>query len=465
MGKLSFLKFLDSNKNYLIIFNYRIQYRILKRGSELLKVGGRLVYSTCSLNPLENEAVLCRILKESRGALHLVDASASLPGLKYKQGMNYWEPGTNDQVFYKKWEDVPPKWHTIIRPHMFAPDEEEIKTYHLERSIRILPHQQNTGGFFVAVFEKTAVLHWEGGARATKKQEEEINKERKKEADAANNVEENSTTVEEEEIPTTTTEMKEEKKSVPWGPQRKKHVGYKEDPYVFFKGNEEAFKSIKSFYCLNDEFDSTCLLTRSEGGKMKNIYFCSKEVQDLVTRNEHIVKIINTGVKTFARCDNKNSKCAFRLAQEGLGGLKGFIGPDRRAVLQKEDLIKLLQCDDPTKPPEIASLTEFTQLRIRELSHGSCVLQYNDDKLSLTLVGWRGTHSLRAYVDSNETVHVLRLLGADISKYGLFIFFKYFFNVNLFAFFYLQKLINLRRTRKLKKSRRKVKMLLRMENH
>lgn len=396
----------------LILVYSRIQYRILKRGAELLKVGGRLVYSTCSLNPLENEAVLCRILKEARGALHLVDASASLPGLKYKPGMNYWEPGTNDQVFYKKWEDVPPKWHTIIRPHMFAPDEEEIKGYHLERSMRILPHQQNTGGFFVAVFEKTEKLFWEGAVRASKKQEEEVNKQR----DAANNVRE------EENTTTEKPEPKEEKKSVPWGPQRKKHVGYKEDPYVFFKGNEEAFKSIKSFYCLNDEFDSTCLLTRSEGGKMKNIYFCSKEVQDLVTKNEHIVKIINTGVKTFARCDNKNSKCAFRLAQEGLGGLKGFIGPDRRATLQKEDLIKLLQCDDPTKPPEISGLTEVTQVRIRELSHGSCVLQYNDDKLSLTLVGWRGTHSLRAYVDSNETVHVLRLLGADISKYGLFFF-------------------------------------------
>lgn len=401
-----------------LILNYsRIQYRILKRGSELLKVGGRLVYSTCSLNPLENEAVLCRILKEARGALHLVDASASLPGLKYKPGMNYWEPGTNDQVFYKKWEDVPPKWHTIIRPHMFAPPEEEIKGYHMEKSMRILPHQQNTGGFFVAVFEKTETLPWEGAIRATKKQEEEVNRQR----EAANNA------PEEEKTTTEKPEPKEEKKSVPWGPQRKKHVGYKEDPYVFFKGEEEAFKSIKSFYCLNDEFDSTCLLTRSEGGKMKNIYFCSKEVQDLVTKNEHIVKIINTGVKTFARCDNKNSKCAFRLAQEGLGGLKGFIGPDRRAILQKEDLVKLLQCDDPTKPPEISGLTEVTQVRIRELSHGSCVLQYNDDKLSLTLVGWRGTHSLRAYVDSNETVHVLRLLGADISKYGSFHFLLNFF--------------------------------------
>lgn len=33
-------------------------------------------------------------------------------------------------------------------------------------------------------------------------------------------------------------------------------------------------------------------------------------------------------------------------------------------------------------------------------------------------MGWRGTSSLRAYVDSSETLHILRLLGADISKFG-----------------------------------------------
>lgn len=46
---------------------FRIQYRILKRGLELLNVGGRLVYSTCSFNPVENEAVVNRILTDAKG--------------------------------------------------------------------------------------------------------------------------------------------------------------------------------------------------------------------------------------------------------------------------------------------------------------------------------------------------------------------------------------------------------------
>jgi multisite-specific tRNA:(cytosine-C5)-methyltransferase len=37
---------------------HEVQAGILTRSLELLASGGRLVYSTCSLNPLENEAVM-----------------------------------------------------------------------------------------------------------------------------------------------------------------------------------------------------------------------------------------------------------------------------------------------------------------------------------------------------------------------------------------------------------------------
>lgn len=43
-----------------------IQYKILETAAGYLKVGGELVYSTCTLNKLENEDVVCRFLENNK---------------------------------------------------------------------------------------------------------------------------------------------------------------------------------------------------------------------------------------------------------------------------------------------------------------------------------------------------------------------------------------------------------------
>ena len=58
---------------------HALQLQIALRGVALLKVGGLMAFSTCSLNPIENEAVVAELLRSSKGALKLLDVTGELP--------------------------------------------------------------------------------------------------------------------------------------------------------------------------------------------------------------------------------------------------------------------------------------------------------------------------------------------------------------------------------------------------
>lgn len=376
-----------------------VQYRIARRGAEMLEIGGRMVYSTCSLNPIENEAVLCRLIRECGGAMELVDASEAVKGLKYNPGMTYWEPASKDLRFFKSWSELPPELHTHINKEMFAPPAEEISKYNLQHCIRVLPHQQNTGAFFVSVLEKRKLMPWEDEVN-----EKALLSNARKLASAKDGSDAVATTDDGAENP-------RKRKKIHYG-------GFREDPFVFFTPQEEVFTQLKNFYELDDTFNPECLLTRCETGKKKNIYLCSPEIRSILKNNELNIKLINSGVKTFSRCDNRNMECSFRLANEGLHNVDQFIGDKRRIHLTRDDLIMMLNNLDPQNPPQVSALTEEVQRQHEAITSGSCVLHLKDEKMELHLVGWRGNRTLRAYIDVNDSVHMLRLLGADLTKYG-----------------------------------------------
>ncbi|XP_029665514.1 tRNA (cytosine(34)-C(5))-methyltransferase [Formica exsecta] len=396
-----------------------IQYRIAKRGLELLTVGGRMVYSTCSLNPIENEAVLHRLLCETGDSVQLIDCRDLVPGLLCDPGVTHWKPASKNLQYYNTWDDVPEQWQTQVRPKMFPPQANEASTFHLERCMRILPHHQDTGGFFVAVLEKVKSLPWESEAYTLNQNVPNLsNIENKdglipKEETSQDKLSESGKRI-----------LEEEKKSRDLQRKRRRIVGYREDPFVFFKDEtEDVWQSIKDFYGISNDLDPQCLLVRCHEGKKKNIYFTSPAIRDIVISNENKVKMINTGVKTFVRCDNKNMNCAFRLAQEGMQSIIHYISDNRKLKISREDLIMLLQSDDPHTPPEIVKLNPDTQERLKDFTTGSCILLYKEEKtdninqLNLQLVGWRGIMSLRAYVPTCDAIHYLRLLGADCSKF------------------------------------------------
>ncbi|KAL4448837.1 hypothetical protein ABPG77_007554 [Micractinium sp. CCAP 211/92] len=132
---------------------HSLQLRIALRACELLRVGGRLVYSTCTFNPIEDEAVVAEVLRRTKGAFELVDVSDSLPGLRRLPGMQRWKVRDRDR-WYTTWEEG--KEGFKLDPTMFPDEQSDAMPLHL--CMRFLPHHQNTGGFFVAVLKKVREL-------------------------------------------------------------------------------------------------------------------------------------------------------------------------------------------------------------------------------------------------------------------------------------------------------------------
>ena len=130
-----------------------IQSRIAKRAAELLAPGGIMVYSTCSLNPVENEAVVYNLLLKFKD-LELVDARSKLTGMRTVKGLAKWNLMSKTGDFYETPEDVPKEFQNLMRPYMFPPEEGVAAELNIDRCIRVMPHHQNTGGFFIAVIRK-----------------------------------------------------------------------------------------------------------------------------------------------------------------------------------------------------------------------------------------------------------------------------------------------------------------------
>lgn len=114
---------------------HRMQIAIARKGAQQLKVGGRMVYSTCSMNPIEDEAVVAQLIRDSKRSLKLVDTSQLLPELKRENGVSTWKVYDRDMKLYQSLDDISEeKMKKVIVKSLFPPTEEEAKQMNLHYS-------------------------------------------------------------------------------------------------------------------------------------------------------------------------------------------------------------------------------------------------------------------------------------------------------------------------------------------
>jgi len=119
----------------------KLQIDILLRAIRLIKPGGRIVYSTCSLDPIENEAVVAEVMRQNPG-LKLVSAHEAIPRLNASKGLKKW-PLIDDNCSIIE-DDA--------RESFKSPQEKEIQNQ-LPMCMRVWNDQSEGGGFFLAIIE------------------------------------------------------------------------------------------------------------------------------------------------------------------------------------------------------------------------------------------------------------------------------------------------------------------------
>ncbi|KAL2905759.1 Multisite-specific tRNA:(cytosine-C(5))-methyltransferase [Bienertia sinuspersici] len=238
----------------------------------------------------------------------------------------------------------------------------EVSSLPLERCMRIVPHDQNCGAFFIAVFHKHSAIpvvqEKNGGANEQLLQTKEESLEAATEH--ASNLDDaleaklcDATSIDSVEIEASPLDNEPSKNLEDEGPENQQDLGNKEadaekvgvkrklhvqgkwkgiDPVILFR-EEIVINSIKGFYGIDDSFplDGHLVTRNSDTDSVKRIYYISKSVKDVLELNllaGQQLKMASVGLKMFERQTSKDGSataCRYRISSEGLPLLLPYI--------------------------------------------------------------------------------------------------------------------------------------------
>ncbi|EHY53874.1 tRNA (cytosine-5-)-methyltransferase ncl1 [Exophiala dermatitidis] len=386
------------------------QVRILIRALQMLKVGGRVVYSTCSMNPVEDEAVLAEAINRCGGSdlVQLLETKDYLPGLKRSPGLKKWNIMDKAGRVWNDYESVLKQKETVgeeglgrLAESMFPPKND----LPLDRAMRVYPHKQDTGAFFIAILEKRSEIK----ARPEEKPAVVAPEPTKVEAadfnsksveletapdgtvekvngttpvDADSPVKRKRSPAEDEEeahpikrvkseeqpaagteadsepgpAPTTATngsvqnaadsQPKQDQPNNAQNPFRKRNRDQPfEEPFKYLSPSIPELAEIKEFYNLSPRFPNDRYMVRNaQGTATKNIYYTNALAKEILQENEGKgLKFVHAGVKMYVKQDAPAPDiCPWRIQTDGLRLLEAWVGPERIVKLRKKETLRRL---------------------------------------------------------------------------------------------------------------------------
>jgi 16S rRNA C967 or C1407 C5-methylase (RsmB/RsmF family) len=416
-----------------------LQLAIALRGLQQLAVGGKLVYSTCSMNPIENEAVVAELLRRARGAVEIVDVSDMMPTLIRHKGLSQWKVDdgagefTNSITEWKASGKPDDGKRVRVFSSMFPPTATEAKHMHLARCIRMYPHSQDTGGFFVTVLRKTKSLPSDLLANEP--------------VIAPRGINEDGTHIELPPKPVTETAVESQSSSTAQDvstdanadananadaavgadadagadadvepapassnkPKKGRNAGRYTDFDMLRPVKPQIAADILDYFGIDRKFVEPCMLwTRTQDrGAATRIKLMTRPVLDILSlkfsQNDRI-KVVTSGIGAFAATTMRGTELAFRITQTGIS----YLGPlvTKRIVdITPETLVKVLS--GTTAPTPFSEMDEKTQASAAQYEghHGSVVLKCHDEAISskpLFIAGSVSHKGIALYIKKKE---------------------------------------------------------------
>lgn len=174
-------------KNWNLLYSYEkhiTQKEILENGINICKKNGYIVYSTCAINPIENEAVIASVMEKYKGIVEIVDVQNKIKsfGIKHREGLVKWRVYLDNEQrnlyaeeynqVKKIYDDEKNKgksiknklpisesmFHNIYTKENFNElligKESLSDPLNLRKCNRIYSHDNDTGSFFIVVLKK-----------------------------------------------------------------------------------------------------------------------------------------------------------------------------------------------------------------------------------------------------------------------------------------------------------------------
>ncbi|KAF2465589.1 S-adenosyl-L-methionine-dependent methyltransferase [Lindgomyces ingoldianus] len=412
-----------------------LQVRILIRGLQLLKKGGRLVYSTCSMNPVENEAVVADAIRQCGGVskVTVVNCDDHLPNLIRRPGLKTWKVMDMSSVLledkkphmFTSWEkfeevresvkDENRSFSRNMTPGMFPPtnmsEEERIP---LENCMRVYPHLQDTSGFFITVLEKKedikvaqvpskteeesgltetqngTSLSRAGSKRQRSEGADESQSPKRVKTSFTNGTEPDIVATEDTQTPVTTNvdakmsangAVKDEKDTK----EIFKKLNRNGQPaqtefFEYLAPDDPTIKNITDFFGISARFPRNRFMVKNKEGIPANkIYYTSELAKDILTMNkDRGVKFVHCGVVTFMSHkvkDTDNPGAKWRLQDDGIRILEPWAAKRIITLKSKATLHKLLIEMFPIMPKDGKHKLDDVGDQLAEMDVGCCFLK------------------------------------------------------------------------------------------